>query len=63
MTHYPTTSKTHEIPPSAAKHLARTERDEIQEQLRRVCLPAPEPTYASDGVPDITYHQAHGLTE
>ncbi|MBR2586265.1 MAG: hypothetical protein IKE64_12640 [Thermoguttaceae bacterium] len=36
-------------------------RDELQEQLRRVCTPAPEPTYADDGVPDITYHQAHGL--
>lgn len=30
-------------------------RDELQEQ------PAPEPTYADDGVPGITYHQAHGL--
>ena len=55
--------KTNEIPPSAAKHLARRERDELQEQLRRVCTPAPEPTYADDGVPDITYHQAHGLND
>ena len=30
-------------------------RDELQEQLQ------PEPTYADDGVPQITYHQAHGL--
>lgn len=63
MTYYPTTSKTHEIPPSAAKHLARTEREALQEQLRRVCTPQSDPLYADDNIPQITYHQAHGLTE
>lgn len=55
--------KTTEIPPSAAKHLARTERRELQEQLRRVCTPQSDPLYADDNIPAITYHQAHGLTE
>ena len=55
--------KTTEIPPSAAKHLARREREALQEQLRRVCTPQSDPWYADDGVPDITYHQAHGLKD
>lgn len=63
MTFYPPISKTNEIPPSAAKHLARRERDELQEQLRRVCAPQSDPLYADDNIPTITYHQAHGLTE
>ncbi|MBR2586712.1 MAG: hypothetical protein IKE64_14915 [Thermoguttaceae bacterium] len=63
MTHYPPTSKTHEIPPASARHLARTERSELQEQLRRVCTPQSDPLYADDNIPQITYHQAHGLTE
>ena len=50
--------KTNEIPA-----VCRQERTAIEEQLRRICLPAPEPRYADDQIPEITYHQAHGLSE
>ena len=63
MTWYPPTSKTNEIPAASARHLARTEREALQEQRRRVCAPQSDPRYADDGVPDITYHQAHGLKD
>lgn len=41
-------------------------RSELERQLKSVCTPSDKqcpPRYADDAVPEITYHQAHGLTE